>query len=324
MRIFIKILIAILVLLVFGVLYFMNSPRPVTNFLKKSFEEGLETPAPDYEQAKLKTTTQTNIDFNSKYENGKLDIIWYKEKKSVPTIFWIHGGAYVGGDKKDITKYLTYIASHGYNIVNINYVLAPNEQFPAQLKQIDEAYRFIKKNEKKYKLELSRVYIGGDSAGGHIASQFTAIQMNKGYLPSAKIRQSVNPSTIRGVILLCAPYDVKAVAENGSKQTRFIFNRVGWALFGDRNWKDKQEANESSLLHYVPKKFPAVFITDGNSGSFEEQGKEFAKLMSKRTTVKQVFYPKEVKLGHEYQFLMDTEPAQKTFKELVTFLKETE
>ena len=55
-------------------------------------------------------------------------LIKYKgDQKYVPTIFWIHGGAFVAGDKNDVRKYATYIASHGYNVVNINYPLAPAE-----------------------------------------------------------------------------------------------------------------------------------------------------------------------------------------------------
>jgi len=317
---------SVLVVVLIAVASVFLSPRPVTWFVKKSFKGGIEVAAEDFDNAKQKTKMEKDIDYNSKYKNGTFDLIRYKgNEKNVPTIFWIHGGAFVGGDKGDVRKYATYIASHGYNIVNINYGLAPDVSYPIPLQQIDEAYRFIKKNADKYALDLKDVYFAGDSAGAQLTAQFVSIQMNENFSKTAKIDRNVDPNTIRGAILLCGPYDIKEVAAKSStKAKRFIFKRIGWAYFGKYNWEDEKSTKEASLLKNVPEKFVSTFITDGNTGSFEWQGKRFASLLEKRTGVKHVFYRKsEGDLGHEYQFQMDRKAARNTFNELLNFLNGT-
>ncbi|MFB7138551.1 alpha/beta hydrolase [Gottfriedia sp. NPDC056225] len=318
--------ICLLLIIVIGVGSVFLSPRPVTWLLKKSFAGGMEVEAADYGIAKQKTTMKTDINYTSKFENSTFDLIKYKDDlKYVPTIFWIHGGAFVAGDKNDVRKYATYIASHGYNVVNINYGLAPSVNYPMPFQQIDQAYRFVKMNAQKYGLDLNNIYLAGDSAGAQLAAQFISIQMNKNYSNTAKIGQSVDPKTIRGAILLCGPYDMKEVQTHASSRLmKFVFKRVGWAYFGKYNWENEKMTKESSLLRNVPDHFVSTFITDGNTDSFESQGKRFATLLEKRTGVKQVFYRKsEAEIGHEYQFQMNTKAAQNTFNELVNFLNGT-
>ncbi|UOY92012.1 alpha/beta hydrolase [Ectobacillus sp. JY-23] len=313
-----------IVLIIVGV--FIFSPRPITWIVKQSFVGGNEVAAADFDEAKQKTTMEADINYGPKFPNSTLDIIHYKgDKQNIPTIFWIHGGAFVGGDKADVLKYATYIASNGFNVVNINYGLAPNVSYPVPLQQIDQAYRFIKKNAKQYGLDISNIYVAGDSAGAQLAAQFTSIQMNEGFSDSAKIGRSIPPETIRGVILLCGPYDLQEVATmSPSAFKRFLFKRIGWSYFGKYNWEGKQATLEASLLKNVPKAFVPTFITDGNTASFEAQGKRFAKLLEKRTTVTQVFYDtSKGTYGHEYQFQMNLDAAQNTFKELLKFLEET-
>ena len=160
--------------------------------------------------------------------------------------------------------------AQGYNIVNLNYARPPEEKYPTPLKQMEEAYTFIQKNKEKYRLNLDRVYFAGDSAGAQLASQFVAIQMNEDFSPSANVDRVVPEETIKGAILLCGPYDLKEVAEKSpSALNRFLFERVGWAYMGDRDWKELKQIQEASLLTNPPAKFVPSFITDGNTASFE-------------------------------------------------------
>lgn len=187
---------------------------------------------------------------------------------------------------------------------------------------MEEAYAFIQKNQEKYRLNLNRVYFAGDSAGAQLASQFVAIQMNEDFSPSTKVDRIVPPETIKGAILLCGPYDLKEVAEKSpSALNRFLFERVGWTYMGDRDWKELQSIKEASLLTNPPQTFVPTFITDGNTASFESQGKRLAKQLEANNDVTQIFYPiAEGELGHEYQFDMSKEASITTFNALLKFL----
>lgn len=73
------------------------SPKPVSLFVRSSFKGGNEVVTSDYEQVTKNVEVRRNIDYDSSKPNGTLDILWSKE--GAPTIFWTHGGAFVGGDK---------------------------------------------------------------------------------------------------------------------------------------------------------------------------------------------------------------------------------
>ncbi len=280
--------------------------------------------AKDFNEVTKNVKVERNIDYGSSKPDDTLDIIWAKEK--APTIFWTHGGAFVGGDKQDVEKYASYLAAQGYNVVNLNYARPPEEKYPTPLKQMEEAYTFIQKNKEKYRLNLDRVYFAGDSAGAQLASQFVAIQMNEDFSPSANVDRVVPEETIKGAILLCGPYDLKEVAEKSpSALNRFLFERVGWAYMGDRDWKELKQIQEASLLTNPPAKFVPSFITDGNTASFESQGKRLAEQLKNNNDVTEVFYPLEDgELGHEYQFEMNKEASKNTFDKLIDFLKKTQ
>src|SRR5690606_11211703 len=99
----------------------------------------------------------------------------------LPVILWVHGGAFLGGDKSDITEYAVQVASKGYIVANMNYELAPGAKYPAPLHQVDEAYRFIEKQAESFGMDLDRLYFAGDSAGAQIVSQFVNIQVDEEY-----------------------------------------------------------------------------------------------------------------------------------------------
>jgi acetyl esterase/lipase len=76
----------------------------------------------------------------------------------------------------------------------------------------------------------------------------------------------------------------------------------------------------------ITPEYPPVFITDGNTGSFIWQAKDFAQaLKEKGINVKNVFYniysKSDPVLPHQYQFDIDNEYSKKTFNALLNFLQ---
>lgn len=309
-----------------GAAYIFLSPKPTSRAIKTSFAGGNEVAIEGFESVVQKTTVRKDIDYHSSYENGTFDLIRYEgEKTVVPTIFWIHGGSFVGGDKSNVVKYATSIASNGYNVVNINYALAPDVTYPVPVQQIEEAYTYIAENNDRFRLDLDRVFFAGDSNGAQLAAQFVGIQLNERYSPSAEVNQVVPKHTILGTILLSGPFDLKRTFLESSKTVnRFLFKRIGWAYFGTYNWEHLPAVAEASPLVNIPATFVPTFITDGNNGSFEAQSREFATILSGRTDVTSVFYDKEEhKLKHGYYFEMDKPASESTYRRLITFLRET-
>ena len=312
------------IILLTGVL-FVVSPKPTAMLIHKLFEGGLAVEPKNYAEIEKMTHTYENLSYESDNKEGYLDIITPKEfEGQLPVIFWVHGGAFLGGDKADITEYAVQIASEGYIVVNMNYELAPGAKYPTPLHQMDEAYTFIAREAEKYGIDMDRVYFAGDSAGAQIVSQYVNVQVEPSYADVVKLEAIVPSDTIEGVLLFCGPYDVTRFGEiSDNKLISFLFRRIGWAYIGDRNWLDSDSAKEASVIEYISKDFPPTFITDGNTGSFEDQGMKLVKKLKEYgVPVQDVFYStEEAELGHEYQFIMNTPQAENTFQEMVDFLK---
>jgi len=115
--------------------------------------------------------TQPNITYlvANNYEN-KLDLY---ERRDVPdaqpTLIYIHGGGWTGGTKEaGFNKVLPYLEM-GWNVVNVEYRLARVSEAPAAVEDCLCALRWVAANAKAHHIDVNRLVLTGDSAGGHLA-----------------------------------------------------------------------------------------------------------------------------------------------------------
>jgi len=92
-------------------------------------------------------------------------------KGPFPATILVHGGGWVAGDKQ---QYITYIfrplSDAGFTWFSINYRLAPQFKFPADVEDVEAAVGWIKANAAKYKVDAKRIVLIGESSGGHLVS----------------------------------------------------------------------------------------------------------------------------------------------------------
>jgi acetyl esterase/lipase len=86
-----------------------------------------------------------------------------------PAILVIHGGAWRGGSKADMSPIVPEFARHGYVAVSPDYRLCPGDTFPAQVHDVKAAVRWMRTNAAKYRIDPGRIGAIGFSAGGHLA-----------------------------------------------------------------------------------------------------------------------------------------------------------
>lgn len=310
-----------------GLLAIVFSPIPVSWFINKLFDGGVETNPVGFSTSQKKIKIKKNINYQSKHSNGYLDIYSPKEiNEQTKPILWVHGGAYVGGDKSDITMYATQLAANNYIVISMNYGLAPTEKYPVPLIQIGEVYSYLKKNRKNFSLDIDHLYFAGDSAGAQIVSQYITAQSNEKYANYLTIPQKMSIESVAGILLFCGPYELQKLGEIGGDNVcmNFLIKRIGWAYIGEYNWEKSTVLKTADIFPYLTSKFPSTFITDGNTGSFESQGKTLATQLQKQSVkVSSLFYDqKEGKISHEYQFKLDTVAGENTFSKVIKFLNE--
>lgn len=101
----------------------------------------------------------------------KLDIYWPEDGNGpFPVVVSIHGGAFMGGDKRDIqlTPMLA-VLQRGYALVGVNYRMSGEAIFPALIQDIKAAIRWIRANAGTYLFDPSRIATWGGSAGGYLS-----------------------------------------------------------------------------------------------------------------------------------------------------------
>lgn len=83
----------------------------------------------------------------------------------------VHGGGFEAGDKQ---TYITYIfqplSDAGFAWFSINYRLSPSSRFPAAVRDVEDAIRWVRRHAAEYKVDLDRIALIGESAGGHLVS----------------------------------------------------------------------------------------------------------------------------------------------------------
>ncbi len=105
----------------------------------------------------------------------KMDVYLPQAKGKMPAIILIHGGSWIGGDKINMTHWLKPLRSQfpEYAIFNLNYRLASrqnnNNQWPAQIDDVDKAVAFIKDKAKDYRIDKKQLIVLGESAGAQLA-----------------------------------------------------------------------------------------------------------------------------------------------------------
>jgi acetyl esterase/lipase len=87
----------------------------------------------------------------------------------LPLVIYVHGGGLTSGDKSDINPaFLNALASAGYVVVSINYRLAPQYKYPAQIEDLKCAIRYLRDNAQMYGVNGSEIFAFGDSSGGEL------------------------------------------------------------------------------------------------------------------------------------------------------------
>lgn len=100
----------------------------------------------------------------------KADLYRTENKMGIPPlIIYIHGGALIDGTKADIDEHeLALYLSNGFNILSIDYRLAPETKLPEIIKDIQDVFKWARDNIKKIKICIDKVAVIGHSAGGYL------------------------------------------------------------------------------------------------------------------------------------------------------------
>jgi acetyl esterase len=95
----------------------------------------------------------------------------YAKTVNAPVFVYVHGGGWVYGSVETVDRMCRRIADRsGCAVLSVGYRLAPEHVFPAALEDVETVLGYVRREGAVLGVDPSRLAIGGDSAGGLLAT----------------------------------------------------------------------------------------------------------------------------------------------------------
>jgi acetyl esterase/lipase len=138
-----------------------------------------------------------------------LDVIAPKGAKNRPVVLFVHGGAWMIGDKDLFGVYRNTgrdLARMDVVAVMINYQLSPTVKHPEHVKDVARAYAWVRGHIADYGGDPDDIIVAGHSAGGHLAA---LLATDDEYLrdPALGLKDA-DLAALRGVIAVSGVYRI--------------------------------------------------------------------------------------------------------------------
>jgi len=210
-----------------------------------------------------------------KYGKWNLLDIYHKKgvEKLQPTIISIHGGAWVYGTKEVYQYYCMGLAQRGFTVVNFNYRLAPENLFLAALEDINALFTWIGDHALAYHVDLSNLFVVGDSAGAQLASQYIAMLTNESFRELYNFKVPFEKIQIKAVALNCGIYDMWKAAESNELKDSIE------AYLGETT---REKLALIDTLKFITPKFPPTYVMTSYYDFVKENAKPMYEFLKEK------------------------------------------
>jgi acetyl esterase/lipase len=128
--------------------------------------------------------------------------------RALPCIVFVHGGGWAMGSKNVYDSAIRAAAAQGFVAATIEYRLAPDFRFPAQVEDVKCAVRFLRASTKRFDIDPDRIGAIGDSAGGYLVMMLAVTRPEDGFEGDGG-SPGVS-SSVQAVVSLYGPTDFNA------------------------------------------------------------------------------------------------------------------
>lgn len=169
-----------------------------------------------------------------------------------PLILFIPGSAWHKQEMYNDIPKLAELAKRGYAVAALEYRESDIARFPAQVEDVANAFEFIATKAEQFHFDMERLYLMGNSSGGHIATMAALLDAHGLCKPLPKLR---------GVINECGSTDILICAKDPLPPWMKV--RPSAVLLGVESIEGNEEvARKASASMYVTKdvKLPPMCI----------------------------------------------------------------
>lgn len=302
------------------------TPWPSAMIIRAVFTQGGEATASEMEShvPDTKLTEQLDVSYGDDGADTTMDVFApASATKPLPTVVWIHGGAWISGSKANVRPYMRILAAEGYTTIAVNYTLGPEGFYPKAVHQLNTALGYINDNAADLGVDTAQIVLAGDSAGGQLASQMATLITNSDYAEIMSVTPALSADQVVATVLNCGVYDLAALAALSGIEGWGLKSAM-WAYAGDKSWAEDSTGSTMSTIDWVTEDFPTTYISGGNGdGLTWLQSIPLSKRLSELDVdVTTLFWPAdhEPALPHEYQFHLDLPDAQTALQKTIDFL----
>lgn len=253
-----------------------------------------------------------NLSYGPYGNENTFDIYYPKgTDKCLPTIINIHGGGFFYGDKELYRFYTMYLATQGFTVVNFNYRLAPDHQYPAPLEDTNNLMNWLVEHGENYYVELNHLFLIGDSAGGQLVEQYAAMTSNPNY--GQKFSFKIATVDFKAVAMNCGAY---FLGQNVALNQDFTF------YFGETITPTLE--SQFPVESYITENFPPSFVATATHDFLKDAAKPLADLLKAKgieTSYKLYANQDNSDLGHVFHLNLKSDIAKECNNDEIAFFK---
>jgi len=183
----------------------------------------------------------------------KLDITYPRTLQTPARVaVYVHGGGWTSGDKSGGAGSLDarMLLERGYVVVSLNYRLAPQHLWPAQIVDVKCAIRFLRAHATELKINPRKIGVWGSSAGGHLVAMLGTTDASAGFDVGEWLEQS---SRVQAVVDEFGPADLPALLTSNAQA-------VGARVFGATSRNDSILVKASPVTYITPDDPPFLIL----------------------------------------------------------------
>lgn len=180
-----------------------------------------------------------------------------------PLIMWVQGSAFHKQALGNHLAHMIEVAKQGYVVAMVEYRWAPESPFPAQVKDLKTATRFMLNHAQQYHVNAKKYLAWGDSSGGHTV----ALGVVTANLPEFNDEDAtVQPLNFAGCVDYYGPTDISRMNKVPSTQDHVTPHSLEGEFFGTNDiYQVPELVQKGNPITYVADTpLPPFLIMHGN------------------------------------------------------------
>jgi acetyl esterase/lipase len=187
----------------------------------------------------------------------------YVPERARATVVWIHGGAWLQGNK-DNPPSASLLVERGFAIASISYRFSSEATFPAQLEDCRSAVRWLRANGNQYGVPTSSLGAWGASSGGHLVALLGTAARVDAFDVGEHLDQ---PAHVQAVCDWFGPTDFLQMDGNAAADSAIVHDAPDSPeslLVGGPIQEQPQRVAEANPISYVDRSAPPFLIIHGD------------------------------------------------------------